>query len=84
MLPGKPDKQLVDMIMEKTDGVPLFVEELTRAITVSGRDNTVNVPSSLRGMLMARLDAVSQGAKQVALAGSVIGREIDADFAFDF
>ena len=73
----EPDKQLVDMIMEKTDGVPLFVEELTRAITVSGRDNIVNVPSSLRGMLMARLDAVSQGAKQVALAGSVIGREFD-------
>jgi len=73
----EPDGKLVKLIMEKTDGVPLFVEELTRAITVSGRDNIVNVPSSLKGMLMARLDAVSQGAKQVALAGSVIGREID-------
>lgn len=72
-----PDRTLVEQIVEKTDGVPLFVEELTHAIMASGSEGKFNVPSSLKGTLMARLDAVSQDAKQVALAGSVIGREFE-------
>lgn len=79
----EPAAELVDLILQKTDGVPLFVEELTRAITMSGADNINNVPSSLKGMLMARLDAVSQGAKQIALAGSVIGREFDPTLLYE-
>jgi len=71
-----PDPELVDMIVDKTDGVPLFVEELTRAIHETGGVG-VNVPSSLSGALMARLDAVSPDAKQTALAASVIGREFE-------
>ncbi len=74
-----PDTSLVDQIVEKTDGNPLFVEELTLAIMALGDMNKVNVPSSLKGTLMARLDAVSQNSKQVALAGSVIGREFGRD-----
>ena len=73
----EPDQDLIDVIIEKTDGVPLFVEELTRAIRRSGGHDKMKVPSSLKGTLMARLDAVSQDAKQVALAGAVIGREFD-------
>lgn len=72
-----PDEDLVRLIVEKTDGVPLFVEELTRAIVKSGEQGKFNVPSSLKGTLMARLDAVSRAAKQVALVGSVIGREFE-------
>ncbi len=72
-----PDDALVELIVEKTDGIPLFVEELTRAIMESGGRAGVEVPSSLKGALMARLDAVSQDAKQVALTGSVIGREFE-------
>jgi class 3 adenylate cyclase/tetratricopeptide (TPR) repeat protein len=73
----EPDDDLIALIIEKTDGVPLFVEELTRAIQMSGGQDKIKVPSSLKGTLMARLDAVSQDAKQVALAGAVIGREFD-------
>lgn len=73
----EPERELIEMIIEKTDGVPLFVEELTRAIGASGSTGKLSVPSSLKGALMARLDAVSQDAKQVALAGSVIGREFE-------
>jgi len=76
---SEPDKDLVETIVEKTDGVPLFVEELTRAIVSSGEKGELHVPSSLKGTLMARLDAVSQNAKQVALTGSVIGREFEPD-----
>ncbi|WP_170773379.1 adenylate/guanylate cyclase domain-containing protein [Ruegeria lacuscaerulensis] len=72
-----PDTDLVQLIIEKTDGVPLFVEELTRAYLTTGGQGAVAVPSSLKGALMARLDAVSSDAKQVALTGSVIGREFE-------
>ena len=75
----EPDPNLIDLIIQKTDGVPLFVEELTRAITASGGQDIDNVPTSLRGTLMARLDAVSPNAKQVALAAAVIGREFEPD-----
>jgi class 3 adenylate cyclase/tetratricopeptide (TPR) repeat protein len=70
-----PEARLVGDIMERTDGVPLFVEEITRAM-VSGPEQG-RVPVSLRGALMARLDAVSEETKEVALAASVIGREFE-------
>ncbi len=72
-----PDEELIKLIIEKTDGVPLFVEEMTRAIVESGGQGKINIPSSLKGTLMARLDAVSHDAKQVALVGSVIGRDFE-------
>ncbi len=73
----KPDDALIAKIIEKTDGVPLFVEELTRTIVEAGEQGQIHIPSSLKGALMARLDAVSPKAKQVALTGSVIGREFE-------
>ncbi|WP_240336787.1 adenylate/guanylate cyclase domain-containing protein [Tropicibacter sp. Alg240-R139] len=72
-----PDDELIAAIVEKTDGIPLFVEELTRALVEAGEQRQVNVPSSLKGALMARLDAVTPEAKQAALSGSVIGREFE-------
>lgn len=75
---GKPpDDRLIATIVEKTDGIPLFVEELTRAIVEAGEQGQILIPSSLKGALMARIDAVSADAKQVALTGSVIGREFE-------
>ena len=71
--------QLADRIAERTDGVPLFVEELTRSILESGRAPSLNVeiPDSLQGSLMARLDRLTAAAKEVAQIASVIGREFD-------
>ncbi len=71
--------QLADRIAERTDGVPLFVEELTRSILESGKAASINVeiPDSLQGSLMARLDRLTAVAKEVAQVASVIGREFD-------
>jgi class 3 adenylate cyclase/tetratricopeptide (TPR) repeat protein/ABC-type lipoprotein export system ATPase subunit len=78
MLADVPD-QLADTIAERTDGVPLFVEELTRSILESGKAASLNVeiPDSLQGSLMARLDRLTTAAKEVAQIASVIGREFD-------
>jgi class 3 adenylate cyclase/tetratricopeptide (TPR) repeat protein len=78
MLADVPD-QLAERIAERTDGVPLFVEELTRTILESGKSTSLNVeiPDSLQGSLMARLDRLKPAAKEVAQIASVIGREFD-------
>ena len=73
-------------IVERTDGIPLFVEEMTKAVleaesdgaarrTVAGvPSSTLAVPPSLHASLMARLDRLG-AAKEVAQIGSAIGRE---------
>ena len=74
-------------IIARTDGVPLFVEELTKTILESGdlivegdryvyagSSTKVTIPETLRDSLMARLDRVAVS-KEIAQVGSVIGRE---------
>ncbi|TIL65544.1 ATP-binding protein [Mesorhizobium sp.] len=81
MLDNVPD-QLAERIADRTDGVPLFVEELTRSILESGKAALLNfdIPDSLQGSLMARLDRLTPAAKEVAQIASVIGREFDRGF----
>jgi class 3 adenylate cyclase/tetratricopeptide (TPR) repeat protein len=62
----------VAAIIAKTDGVPLFVEELTRSVMESAGEDSV--PATLKDSLMARLDRLG-GAREVAQIAAVIGRE---------
>ncbi len=67
--------ELVEALAERTDGVPLFVEELARAAADSAPAVTVQeIPSTLQDTLMARLDRLGE-AKAIAQAGAVLGRE---------
>ena len=73
-------------IVERTDGIPLFVEEMTKAVLEAEGEGearktaavvpspTLAVPASLHASLMARLDRLGP-AKEVAQIGSAIGRE---------
>ena len=73
-------------IIERTDGIPLFVEEMTKAVLEAGGEEaaeravaaipspSVAVPASLHASLMARLDRLGS-AKEVAQIGAAIGRE---------
>ena len=73
-------------IIERTDGIPLFVEEMTKAVLEAGSESearqtvgavpspAVAVPASLHASLMARLDRLGP-AKEVAQIGAAIGRE---------
>jgi class 3 adenylate cyclase/tetratricopeptide (TPR) repeat protein len=84
--------ETVDEIVERTDGVPLFVEELTKAVLESGDSDkrvaavltevssaAVPIPATLHGSLIARLDRLGQIAKEVGQIGAVIGREFGYD-----
>jgi class 3 adenylate cyclase/predicted ATPase len=67
---------LLDRIVAQTDGVPLFIEELTKAVleaAVRPDAATLAVPDTLQASLMARLDSLP-AAKTVAQIGAVIGR----------
>jgi class 3 adenylate cyclase/predicted ATPase len=78
--------RLIAQIVTKTDGVPLFVEELTKAVLESGlpvgRDPTFSsplaIPTTLHDSLMARLDRLAT-AKEVAQLGATLGREFGYD-----
>ncbi|HEY4043019.1 MAG TPA: adenylate/guanylate cyclase domain-containing protein [Rhodopila sp.] len=77
--------EIVAEIAERTDGVPLFVEELTKAVLESGAQTpatlsaaphpALSVPASLHASLMARLDRLGPAAKNLAQTGAAIGRE---------
>jgi predicted ATPase len=67
-----PD-EVIDQIADRTDGVPLFVEELTKSVLESGVP-AVGIPTTLQDLLMARLDRLSS-VRRVAQVGAAIGRE---------
>ena len=65
--------ETVAAIVARTDGVPLFVEELTRSVMESAGEDSA-VPATLKDSLMARLDRLG-GAREVAQIAAVIGRQ---------
>jgi class 3 adenylate cyclase/predicted ATPase len=85
---GSIPQQLVDQIIEKADGVPLFIEELTSSTlsaplrTRGASDRTaqasLRVPETLSDALMERLDRVAPS-RRVAHIAAVIGREFSND-----
>lgn len=72
VIDAEVDAQTLDEVAAKADGVPLFVEELTRAIVEGGTTNTI--PATIQASLLARLDRLGP-AKRIAQIGAVIGRE---------
>jgi len=66
--------ETVAAIVAKTDGVPLFVEELTKSVMESAGGDSAAVPATLKDSLMARLDRLGE-ARDVAQIASVIGRQ---------
>lgn len=84
--------EVLQEIIKRTDGVPLFVEEMTRMLLESGFLKPVNgsyeltgplpaqaIPTTVQDSLMARLDRLGLAAKTVAQIGATIGREFRHD-----
>jgi len=83
----KVPKAVIEHIVDKADGVPLYVEELTKTIlesdylkekadryTLAGSLSELPVPATLQDSLMARLDRVPK-VRELAQLGAVLGRE---------
>jgi predicted ATPase/class 3 adenylate cyclase len=85
-------QDVIAEIVERTDGVPLFVEEMTKAVLEAGAERRrevvasvpgtgLDVPATLQASLMARLDRLGPAAKGVAQIGAAIGREFSYELA---
>jgi predicted ATPase len=88
-------REVLDEIISRTDGVPLFVEELTKAVIESGvlaeQDgryvltgslSSLSIPATLQESLAARLDALTAG-RDVAQIAATIGREFSYELLAD-
>jgi class 3 adenylate cyclase/predicted ATPase len=89
---GSLSQRVLDQIIEKADGVPLFIEELTTSIISTPKQNgqrtnnsveptpfaAAKVPETLHDALMERLDRVAHG-RRLAQIAAVIGREFSYD-----
>ena len=86
------EKDLERLILEKTEGVPFFIEEFLKSLKdlkiIERKDGkyrlvkglqSLAIPSTIQDMIMARVDALPEGAKTILQTGSVIGREFGHD-----
>ncbi|MGD8983998.1 MAG: adenylate/guanylate cyclase domain-containing protein [Desulfobacteraceae bacterium] len=82
------DGDLEALVLEKTEGVPFFIEEFIKSLrelkVIERRDSRyhlakdiqhVAIPSTIQDVIMARVDSLHEGAKELLQAGSVIERE---------
>jgi predicted ATPase len=82
------DSGLKELILEKTEGIPFFLEEFIKSLKnlkiIERKGNTyhlakdireVTIPSTIHDVIMARVDTLIEGAKEVLQIGSVIERE---------
>lgn len=83
---------VIDEIIDRTDGVPLFLEEVTKVILeaeeTAARDRIAAipgaraaVPATLQASLMARLDRLGPLAREIAQTGAAIGRDFSYELA---
>ena len=82
------DRDLETLILEKTEGVPFFIEEFVKSLKdlhiiekkgntcgIAKDIDTVIIPSTIQDVIMARVDILPEETKGVLQAGSVVGRE---------
>jgi predicted ATPase/class 3 adenylate cyclase len=86
------DSHLEELILEKTEGVPFFIEEFIRSLRdlkiIEKKGNKyylikdtqdVLIPATIHDVIMARVDSLPEGAKGILQTGSVVGREFSHD-----
>jgi class 3 adenylate cyclase/tetratricopeptide (TPR) repeat protein len=84
----KLDRKLEEFILEKTEGIPLFIEELIKSLKdlkiIEIEDNRyritkdireVNIPTTIQDVIMARIDSLLEEIKSLVQTASAVGRE---------
>jgi class 3 adenylate cyclase/tetratricopeptide (TPR) repeat protein len=84
------DKALEELILQKTEGIPLFIEEFVRSLKdlkaieshngicrLRQDSQAISIPATIQDVIMARVDALPEAAKEVLQIGAVIGREFN-------
>jgi tetratricopeptide (TPR) repeat protein len=86
------DRELEELILQKTEGIPFFLEEFIKSLkdlkVIERKTNTyqlskdvqkLTIPSTIQDVIMARVDNLPEGAREVLRTGSVIEREFSYD-----
>lgn len=86
------DEELEDLILQKTEGIPFFIEEFIKSLkereVIERRGGTyqlskeikkIAIPSTIHDVIMARVDHLHEGAREILRTGSVIEREFSYD-----
>jgi class 3 adenylate cyclase/tetratricopeptide (TPR) repeat protein len=86
------DKELEEFILEKTEGVPLFIEELIKSLKdlkIIEREDSryritkdlseVTIPATVQDVIMARVDSLPEETKSLLQTASAVGREFSYD-----
>jgi class 3 adenylate cyclase/tetratricopeptide (TPR) repeat protein len=86
--PVEFDKEIEQLVLEKTEGVPFFIEEFVNSLRdqkiIEKKHNRYHltkdirkaiIPSTIHDVIMARIDSLPEGAKRLLQTGSVAGRE---------
>ena len=85
--PSEPAKELVSFVLDRSEGVPLYIEELTRSAleiglpadaALSAHTAGKSISSNLQSLLLARLDRLGP-AKEIAQMAATIGRDFDVE-----
>ena len=76
ILGTEPDAEMVERVVERSDGNPFFIEELAMAERSS---SDRGMPPTLRGILLARISALPEDAQAVVGVAAVAGRWVDHD-----
>jgi len=82
------DREIEELILSRTEGIPFFIEEFIKSLKelriIERQDGdykliknlkTITIPSTIQDVIMARADALPEGAKEIIRTGSVIERE---------
>ena len=82
------DRHLEDLILQKAEGIPFFIEEFIKSlkdlkiiecrngeVTLTQDIKTVSIPSTIQEVIMARIDKLPEGAREILRTGAVIERE---------
>ena len=83
------ERDLEDLVLAKTEGIPFYLEEFLKSwkdlniiekrdkISLAGNMQDLSIPSSIQDVIMARVDALPEEAREVLQIGSVIEREFN-------
>jgi tetratricopeptide (TPR) repeat protein len=76
---GQLPEELAQEVLDKAEGNPFFLEELTRSLLERQSQGDASVPDTIQGVLMARIDRLPEDHKRVLQTASVLGREFGLD-----
>ena len=96
MVGGTPPRELIDAVIRKAEGNPLFTEEMTRELLDEGivlhsdhgpvltrPPDELDIPMTIQEIVAARLDRLPPGAKRVVQVAAVIGRQFRTELVAD-